>query len=115
MNRLTELSWIVSAYHNIRTDLENERRRVQQEIVTYPSPITACDQQFNYLLEERSRISQELTCLHEAFEEGQQSDDPVKLLDEFVRSSGCLDDETKQALGRYLSERHSEVPTRCDS
>lgn len=41
-------------------DLENERQRVNEEIKNYPTPIPACDAQFNYLLEERARIAQEL-------------------------------------------------------
>jgi hypothetical protein len=99
---LTETVW-----NGIRTHLENERRRIQQEIRTYPQPIAACDQQFNYLLEERSRISQELTRLHEISEEGQKSGESVKFLDEFVSSSSYLDDETKQKLGCYLKRRHT--------
>jgi uncharacterized coiled-coil DUF342 family protein len=99
MNGPRDLSLTETAWNSIRTDLENERRRIQKEISTYPPPITACDQQFNHLLEERSRISHELTRLHEAFEEGQKSGEDMKFLDEFVRSSRYLDDETKQKFG----------------
>jgi hypothetical protein len=72
MNDTIELSSIESVWYQIRTRLLNERRRVQQEISAYPTPIAACDQQFNYLLEERSRISQELARLDEALEDGNQ-------------------------------------------
>jgi hypothetical protein len=34
-----------------------ERDRINAEIRSYPTPITACDQQFNFLLEERTRIA----------------------------------------------------------
>lgn len=44
----------------LREHLENERRRVNEEIRNYPTPIPACDAQFNYLLEERARIAQEM-------------------------------------------------------
>ena len=43
-----------------RAELENERRRIIDEIKAYPTPIPACDAQFNFLLEERARIEQEL-------------------------------------------------------
>jgi hypothetical protein len=109
MNDTIELSSIESVWNNIRTHLVNERRRIQQEISTYPSPITACDQQFNYLLEERSRISQELARLHKALEEGQKSGEPMKFLVEFVRPSSCLDDETKRKLEGFLNERRPEL------
>ena len=92
------------AGNTVRSWLENEKRRIQQEIRNYPAPITACDQQFNSLLEERARISQELTRLRAVIEEGEKSEAPVHFLDEFIRSSGCLDDEAKQKLGCYLQE-----------
>ena len=47
----------------IREQLEQEKRRVCAEIDDYPHPIPACDAQFNYLLEERARIFQELSRL----------------------------------------------------
>lgn len=47
----------------IQTQLEQEKRRVNEEINNYPAPIPACDAQFNYLLEERARIFQELSRL----------------------------------------------------
>lgn len=43
-----------------REHLESERHRVNEAIRNYPTPIAACDAQFNYLLEERARIVQEL-------------------------------------------------------
>ena len=46
-----------------KTQLEAEQRRINEEIKLYPHPIPACDAQFNYLLEERTRIAQELARL----------------------------------------------------
>lgn len=40
--------------------LEAERMRIHDEIMRYPSPIPACDEHFNFLLEERTRIGREL-------------------------------------------------------
>lgn len=45
---------------NTREQLEAERHRINEEIRNYPTPIAGCDAQFNFLLEERARISQEL-------------------------------------------------------
>ena len=47
-----------------RASLEAELDRVQAEIRKYPPPIPACDAYFNHLLEERGRISDELTRLN---------------------------------------------------
>ncbi len=56
----TELTLLESLWKSIKDHLENERRRIYEEIKHYPTPIPACDAQFNYLLEERARIAQEL-------------------------------------------------------
>jgi hypothetical protein len=42
------------------SNLEIEKRRLYEEIRTYPTPIAACDQQFNYLLEQQARVNAEL-------------------------------------------------------
>ena len=35
-------------------------QRIKDEIKHYPTPITGCDEQFNFLLSERDRLTQEL-------------------------------------------------------
>ena len=52
---------IDAAWAELRNLLEQERVRVQEEIASYPPPITACDAQFNHLLEQRTRVARELT------------------------------------------------------
>ena len=49
-----------------KADLESERHRINDEITNYPTPIPACDAQFNFLLEERARIARELQELEAA-------------------------------------------------
>ena len=56
--KLAEMAW-----SEIRSLLEQQRFRIQEEIANYPPPITACDAQFNHLLEQRSRIARELVCM----------------------------------------------------
>lgn len=41
--------------------LESEKRRLYEEIRSYPTPIAGCDQQFNYLLEQQARVNSELS------------------------------------------------------
>jgi hypothetical protein len=41
-------------------ELENEKRRINEEIRNYPTPIAGCDAQFNFLVEEQARIVKEL-------------------------------------------------------
>jgi hypothetical protein len=42
----------------LRADVESELQRINAEICAYPAPIPACDAYFNFLLEERGRLSE---------------------------------------------------------
>ena len=41
-------------------EIKQELERVNTEIGNYPSPITGCDEQFNYLLEMRSKMERRI-------------------------------------------------------
>jgi hypothetical protein len=41
-------------------ELEDEKRRINEEVRNYPTPIAGCDAQFNFLLEEQEKIVKEL-------------------------------------------------------
>jgi hypothetical protein len=85
-----------AAWNHLRSRLEREKAGIYQAIGSYPPPIAACDQQFSYLLEERSRISAELARLNEAEAASLAVPDPGQLLDDFIRSSPYIDAETAQ-------------------
>jgi hypothetical protein len=92
---------LVAIWKDIRSHLDRERARIFEEIRNYPTPIPNCDQDFNHLLEERSRMSQELdrvdTLSKESIVRG--SREPV---DEFIRSSAFIDDEIRKAIRSRL-------------
>ncbi len=51
----------------LRASLEARRKQLDEEIRAYPTPIPRCDAQFNFLMEERTRIVRELEALaHDA-------------------------------------------------
>jgi hypothetical protein len=97
------------AWNKIRTQLENEKVRIYQAIGNYPPPIAACDQQFNYLLEEQTRISRELGRLNEAINASLTIGDPIQLIDEFIQSSSYVDVEAEQTIRSYLKEGLSRL------
>src|SRR5438067_148059 len=82
---------VAALWSRIRDHLEYERRRIAQEIRAYPTPIAACDAQFNHLLEERATISQELQRAREAIERGRGGATSLELLAELARASRHLD------------------------
>lgn len=46
-----------------RSELQIARQTLNHEISTYPTPISGCDAQFNYLLSERERVCTALQTL----------------------------------------------------
>jgi hypothetical protein len=45
-----------NAVEDLKRALEARRRRLDDEIRNYPTPIPRCDAQFNHLFEQRTRI-----------------------------------------------------------
>src|SRR2546423_15559992 len=93
-----------SIARRIRDQLDRERARINQEIREYPTPIPRCDQQFNRLLEDRQRVSEELRRLDEIGAGGVNPENLVVRIDAFVVASSCLDRAGKEAILSSLRE-----------
>ena len=106
---IKQMDVIQAAWNQIRAQLETERARIYEVIGNYPSPIAACDQQFNYLLEEQTRISRELHRLNQATIASLTIEDSIQRMDEFIRSSGYVDPEVEQTIRSYLQEGLSRL------
>ncbi len=70
----------------VRRHLEGVSASVAADIRGYPTPIPACDAQFNHLLEQRRALSRELARLDAARNDGSST------AEDFVRASPVLDD-----------------------
>ena len=79
-----------SELDRLRRGMELLSKAVAEEILRYPAPIPACDDQFNHLLELRRLLPAELTRLDAALENGSVS------ADQFIQTSPCR--ETLTAL-----------------
>ena len=79
----------------IREVLERERERVYDRIASYPTPIPACDEQFNHLLELRARIASGLACID-------RGAPGRELVDEIGASLELFSPDTAGALREYL-------------
>ena len=75
----------------LRAALDSLRQSVGEEIRAYPAPITACDAQFNRLLELRRMLPEEIERASAA------GDDAGASLEAFLRDSPCAT-EVKAAL-----------------
>jgi hypothetical protein len=72
-----------SEWNSLRRRLAALAESVAAEIRAYPRPITACDAQFNHLLELRRVLPDELERLDAA------AGDPRSTVENFIRSSPC--------------------------
>ena len=93
---------LMSVWQTIREQLEAKQNQIYDDIANYPPPIPACDQHFNYLLEQRTGIAQELRRQKALAEESLTSRDPIALIREFVASSVYMNDETRQHIRSCL-------------
>ena len=93
-----ELCQQVEAY------LWQERERIYAEIHAYPPPIPACDAQFNYLIEERAFVAQELNRVRGLAETALHADRRNHLLYEYVATSRILNQAVKTQILTVLNQ-----------
>lgn len=98
MSSAAEVDWVKAIWKEIRGYLAPQREQVYAAIHSYPPPIPACDVQFNYLLEERSRLAQELSRLNTLTKQNLPWREQLQLADEFICISTCLNEEAKQKI-----------------
>ena len=72
-----------SEWRSLRLRLEALKETVAEELRSYPPPITACDDQFDRLLELRRLLPRELARLDLA------ANDKSITIEDFIRSSPC--------------------------
>jgi hypothetical protein len=99
---------VESLWQEIESHLEIEKKRIFDEILNYPPPIPVCDVQFNFLLEERSKITEELRRMHEISENNVNG---IQSIREFIESckyfDGLLGAKLLSDLEEVLDERNS--------
>jgi hypothetical protein len=107
-----ESEWIEDIWKRIREHLEKKRAQILEDIVNYPPPIPACDQHYNYLLEQRVHISQELRRLNTLLQDRSASQDEFKLIDEFLTASAYIQDEAEQDIRAACKDALSGAESR---
>ena len=88
-----------SEWQSLRLGLEALAERVADEIRAYPRPITACDAQFNHLLELRRQVPHELERVEAA------AQDRATTVADFIAVSPCA-----AALSAEVAERQAPKP-----
>ncbi len=81
----------VAAWQRARERLELSKARIAGQINSYPTPITGCDAQFDYLLEQRGKLTEELGRLEAARRDSTGKNDGGAALADIISSSEFLD------------------------
>jgi chromosome segregation ATPase len=105
--RKSEVHDLEQRLRELRDHLQDVKRRLDEEIRSYPTPIPRCDAQFNHLFEQRGRLNQALERIDASLSGELRDADYIELLGEFVRSPAYLDDaaetDLRMRLGAELS------------
>jgi hypothetical protein len=84
--------------------LQRAKRAIEEEIRRYPTPIPRCDAQFNYLYEQRSRLSQQLESTNRALGAGASEGELIDAVAAFAASDCGASTAEEQALRASLKE-----------
>ncbi len=84
----------------IKEELQVERVRLHEQIGSYPQPIPACDAQFNYLLETRSRLSDTLKLIDELLAEARSERTDPAIIERLVTRLKQVDAQAADKLVR---------------
>ncbi len=98
-----DMAQIEAVRQHIRQMLETKKLRIIEEIHAYPSPIPACDAQFNGLLEDRGVILQELGQVQNIFTSNHSLVMQLQLLHEFAVSSRFLTTEVVAEIEQLMT------------
>jgi hypothetical protein len=91
-------------WDTIRVHLENKINSLVKEMRNYPTPVSGCDAQFNYLFEQRNKILRELSEINIAYSQNTPHVESIHLMEKFITASGFIDTETDEAIRVQLSE-----------
>ncbi|MGD2012901.1 MAG: hypothetical protein PVH37_08605 [Desulfobacterales bacterium] len=86
-----------------KIQLEDMKIRLNKEIGNYPSPIPACDVQFNYLLDERSKNSMRLKQVENLLRICQTKTIAIETIEELIKMSSQIDDDMAARLRAAFS------------
>jgi hypothetical protein len=98
------LASLRSACIELRDYLDRIRRSIDEEIRSYPTPIPRCDAQFNYLYEQRSRLSQALERANAALAGAPSSVQLTDAIRHFISAAAYSDGAEEESLKRRLRD-----------
>jgi len=96
-----------SMREEIRLHLEDLRRALAAEILSYPTPIPRCDAQFNHLYEQQARLARDLDRIHAFGEKNPGREGCIELIGRFIASAPYTDDGGERELRSRMKKQLS--------
>jgi hypothetical protein len=87
----------------LRDYLVHARASADEEIRTYPTPIPCCDAQFNFVYDQRSRLTEFINILNAALDREDPESTLESVLAEFIASSPLSDGIEERDLRARLA------------
>lgn len=84
--------------------LQRSKNAIDEEIRRYPTPIPRCDAQFNFLYEERARLSHGLDVAKRALETDAPAAQLIEVIAEFTASDRSASTPEERALKARLGD-----------
>ena len=82
----------------VKNQLEAEKIRLNTAIRSYPSPIPACDAQFNHLLEKRTRLANELILVDQLLASCEADSSGEKRFEKLIADIGQIDPDMAEKI-----------------
>jgi len=93
---------LTSICQELRDYLQRERRLVDEQIRTYPTPIPRCDVQFNDLYERRTRLSQALQRVSGLLDQASSPEELASSISDFIGCTAYSEDPEEQRLKAWM-------------
>lgn len=93
----------------LRNELNAARLNIHKAIGVYPSPIPACDAQFNFLLEKRRRLSRALSRVDALLAPDGAEDFPAAQVQAAMDALSDVDETLAARLKNAIKTRRSKI------
>jgi hypothetical protein len=108
-SRKADPATLESLWNEVRGELHRAKRRIDEEIRSYPTPIPRCDAQFNHLQEQRARLARELDRIGAPSGKDMGCGDYVGLIEAYIASATYTDDRAEREFRSRLEAALSAI------
>lgn len=102
-----DLDHLRSIAVELRDYVAHVRASVDDEIRTYPTPIPRCDAQFNFVYEQRGRLTELLNFLDAEMDRGGRPSQLASIIAGFLASSPLRENDEERDLRKRLADATS--------